>query len=101
MIIFFTKIDVYTKQMYQSLNSISAQTIAKYLVQWFSRHSNIQFLKIIAQGSHFVSKLLHALAKVLEIKLEHSTVKHTQTIGVVVRSHEPLTRFLKIYENQL
>ena len=94
--------DVFTKYMFaQPLTSISAETVAKYLVQWFMRRSYIPLLIVTDQGSHFVSKLLHELPNVLEIKLEHATVKHAQTIGVVERSHGPLKRYLRIYENQL
>ena len=97
-----TGIDVFKKYMFaQPLTSISAKTVAKYLVQWFMRHSYIPLLIITDQGSQFVLKLLHELANVLEIKLEHATVKHAQTIGAVERSHGPLKRYLRIYEDPL
>ena len=60
----------------QPLTSISAETVAKFLVQWFMRHSYIPISIVTDQGSQFVSKLLHELANILEIKLEHTTVKH-------------------------
>ena len=97
-----TGMDVFTKYMFaQSLTSISAETVAKYLVQWFMRHYYIPFLVVTDQGSQFVSKLLHELANILEIKLEQARVKHAQTIAVIERSHGPLKRYLRIYENQL
>ena len=97
-----TGMDVFTKYMFaQPLTSISAETVAKYLVQWFMRHYYTSFLIVTDQGSQFVSKLLHELANILEIKLEQARVKHAQTIAVVERSHGPLMRYFRIYENQL
>ena len=97
-----TGMDVFTKYMFaQPLTSIKAETVSKFLVQWFMRHSYIPLPIVTNQGSQFVSKLLHELANILEIKLEHATVKHAQTIGVVEQSHGLLKRYLRIYENQL
>ena len=97
-----TGMELFTKYVFaQPLTSISAETVAKFLIQWFMRHSYIPLLIVTDQGSQFVSKLLHELANILEIKLEHATVKHAQTIGVVERSHGPLKRYLRIYENKL
>ena len=71
-----TGMDVFTKYMFaQPLTSVSAETVAKYLVQWFMRHSYIQLLVVTDQRTQFVSKLLQELAEILEIKLEHATVK--------------------------
>ena len=45
--------------------------------------------------------MLEELSTLLEFKIEHATVKHAQTIGALERSHGPLKRYLRIYENQL
>ena len=45
--------------------------------------------------------MLKELSTLLEFRLEHATLKHTQTIGVVERSHGPLKPYLKMYENQI
>ena len=47
-------------------------------------------------GTSFVAKLLHELTNLLEIKLQHASLKHPQTIGVVERSHSALKRILKL-----
>ena len=86
-----TGVDIFSKYMCaQPLNSITAATVTKYLFQWFLRHCYIPLLIITDQGSQFTSQMLHELADLLEIKLEHATLKHAQTIGVVERSHGPL-----------
>ena len=47
-------------------------------------------------GTSFVSELLHELTKLLEIQLEHASLKHPQTVSVVERSHSALKRILKL-----
>ena len=37
------------------------------------------------QGTQITSKMLKGLSTLLEFQLEHATLKHAQTIGVVVR----------------
>ena len=97
-----TGMDVFTKYMFaQPLTSISAETVCKYLMQWFMRHSYIPTLILTDQGTQFTSKMLKELSTLLEFRLEHATFKLAQTIGVVERSHGPLKRYLKIYENQI
>ena len=46
-------------------------------------------------GTSF-AKLLHELTNLLEIKLQHASLKHPQSIGVVERSHSALKRILKL-----
>ena len=97
-----TGTDIFSKYMFaQTVNSISAATVTKFLFQWFLQHCYIPLLIITDQGSQFTSQILHELADLLEIKFEHATLKHALTIGVVERSPGPLKRYLSIYENQL
>ena len=97
-----TAMDVFSKYMFaQPITSPSAETVAKILMQCFLRHSNIPLGILTAKGSVFTSKLIQNLSEMLEFKLTHATVKHAQTIGLLERSHGPLKRYLKIYENQL
>ena len=49
----------------------------------------------------FTSQLLSELAKMLEIEINHPTLKHAETIGLLERSHGPPKRYLRIYENQV
>ena len=62
------------------------------------QHAYIPTTILTDQGSVFVSKLMQELTKLLEIELKHATVKHAQTIGLLVleRSHSSLKRVLKI-----
>ena len=97
-----TAMDVFSKYMFaQAVTSPSAEVIAKILMQWFLRHSYIPLAILTDRGSAFTSQLLSELAKMLEIRINLATLKHAQTIGLLERSHGPLKRYLRIYENQV
>ena len=46
-------------------------------------------------GSVITSKLIHELISLLHIQIGHASLKHSQTIGAVERSHGALKRILK------
>ena len=97
-----TVMDVFSKYMYaQPLTSTSAETVCKFVMQWFMRHSYIPLVILTDQGSQFTSRMLEELSTLLEIEIEHATVKHAQRIGALERSHGPLKQYLRIYEYQL
>ena len=51
-------------------------------------------------GTSFISELVHNLTKLLEIQLEHASLKHPQTVGFVERSHRAVKRILKLTTNE-
>ena len=90
-------IDVFSKYFFAiPLTSAHAGTIAKALVSIFFQHSYIPKTILSDFGTSFVAKLLHELTNLLEIKLQHASLKYPQTIGVVERSHSALKRILKL-----
>ena len=90
-----TAMDVFSKYLFaQAVMSPSAEVVAKTLMQWFMRHSYIPLG--ILKGCAFTSSLIRELAEMLQIQLNHATVKHAQTIGLLERSHGPLKRYPKI-----
>ena len=62
----------------------------------FFQHSYIPTKILSDLGTSFVAELIHELAKLIEIQLEHVSLKHPQTIGVVERSHATLKRLSKL-----
>ena len=60
------------------------------------RHGYLPKTILSDMGTTFVSDLMHELTKLLEIKLEHASLKHPQPVGVVERSHSALKRILKL-----
>ena len=96
-----TAIDVFTKYLFAvPLKNVRADTIARELTSIFFRHSYLPKIILSDLGTSFVSELLHELTKLLEIQLEHASLKHPQTVGVVESSHSALKRFLKLNTNE-
>ena len=92
-----TAIDVFTKCLFAvPLTNVRADTIARELTSIFFRHSYLPKTILSDLGTSFVSELLHELTKLLEVQLEHASLKHPQTVGVVERSHSALKRILKL-----
>ena len=52
------------------------------------------------EGSQFTSNLMKDVTDLLDIELQHATVKYPQTIGLLERAHANLKKTLKICENQ-
>ena len=96
-----TGIDVFSKYLFAApLTNASADTVARELTKIFFMHSYIP-KKIIADlGTTFTSELMHELTTLLEVQINHATLKHPQSIGLVERSHGPLKRILKLNTNE-
>ena len=96
-----TAIDVFTKYLFAVLlTNVRADTIARELTSIFFRHSYLPKTILSDLGTSFVSELMHELMKLLEIQLEHASLKHPQTVGVVERSHSALERIFKLNTNE-
>ena len=90
-------IDVFTKYLFAvPLTNGSADTVARELVKIFFQHSYLPETLLSDLGTTFTSSLMAELAGLLEVKLKHATLKQSETIGVVERSHDPLKRILKL-----
>ena len=96
-----TAIDVFTKYLLAVPSTIvRADTIARELTSIFFRTSYLPTTNLSDLGTSFVSELLHELTKLLEIQIEHASLKHPQTVGVVERSDSALKRILKLNTNE-
>ena len=92
-----TGIDVFTKYLFAvPLTNGRSETVARELTSIFFRHSYLPKTILSDLDTTFVSDLMHELTKLLEIKLEHASLKHPQTVGVVECSHSALKRILKL-----
>ena len=92
-----TAIDVFTKYLFAvPLTNVRAGTIASELTSLFFRHSYLPKTILSDLGTPFVSELLHALTKLLEIQLDHASLKHPQVVGGAERSHSALKRIVKL-----
>ena len=92
-----TAIDVFTKYLFAvPLTNVTADTIARELTSNFLRHCYLPKTIFSDLGTSFASDLLHELTKLLEIQLEHASLKHPQLVGIVERFHNALKRILKM-----
>ena len=92
-----TASDVFTEYLFAvPLTNVRADTIERELTSIFFRHSYLPKTILSDLGTSFVSELFHELTKVLEVQLEHASLKHPKTLGVVERSHSALKRILKL-----
>ena len=75
-------IDIFSKYLFAvPLTSAHEGTVAKALVSIFFQHSYIPTKILSDLGTSFVAELIHELSKVLEIQLEHASLKRPRTIG--------------------
>ena len=96
-----TGIDVFSKYLFAvPLTRITATVIATELTKIFFQHSYIPHTIISDLGTNLVAELMHELAKLLEIKIGHATLKHAESVGVVERAHGALKRILKLNTNE-
>ena len=70
-------IDVSSKYLFAvPLTSAHAGTVAKALVSMFFQHSYNPTKILSDLSTSFVAELIHELSKLLEIQLEHASLKH-------------------------
>ena len=77
-------IDVCTKNLFAvPLANVFADTVARQLVMVFLQHNYIPKTILSDLGTNFTSELMSELARLLELKLKHASLKQLQTIGAV------------------
>ena len=70
-------IDVFSINLFAvPLKSAHAGTVAKALLSLFFQHSYFPTKILSDLGTSFVAELFHELSKLLEIQLEHASLKH-------------------------
>ena len=92
-----TAMDVFSRYLfaYPTANQ-DAYTIAKVLINIMTMHAYLPTTLISEKGTAFMSHVIKEVAGVLGITLKHATTKHTQTIGLLERSHASIKQALKI-----
>lgn len=77
------------------ISSITAENVAKHLVDtWFSRYG-IPDTIITDQGTQFESSLFHTLSSTFGFKHSHTTSYHPQSNGMIERFHRSLKTSLR------
>ena len=96
-----TAVDVFSKYLFaMPLTNGRADNVARALTTIFFQHSYMPSKILSDLGTAVVSEIMHELTRMLEIRLEHASLKHPQTVDVVERSHSALKRILKLNTNE-
>ena len=94
-------IDVFSKYIFVApITSTHAGAIEKVLVPLFFQQSYIPTTILSDLGTSVDARLLHELTDLLEIMLQHASLKHPQTSGVIERSRSALKRFLILHTDE-
>ena len=95
-----TAVDVVSRYLFAvPLRRPDTQSIVKGLLSIFTRHAYVPKHILTDEGTAFTAELMTELAKSTDIDISHATIKHAQTIGMVVRSHANVNNILKISVN--
>ena len=73
-----------------------AKSVVKALMQIFTQHAYVPKTIITDKCTAFISSIMTEIMKTAGIKIDHATVKHAQTIGMLERSHQKLKQNLNL-----
>ena len=92
-----TALDVFSRYFFAYLTSSpDAKTIARVIMNTMTKDAFLPTTIISDTGSVFMSQIIKEMAAVLGITLQHTTTKHSETIGMLERTHASLKKTLKI-----
>ena len=92
-----TAMDVFSRYLFAYLTSSQdARTVAKVLIHIMTKHAYLPTTLISYEGTAFTSHVIKEVAGVLGITLKHAITMHSQTIGLLERSHASIKQSLKI-----
>ena len=92
-----TACDYFSRYLFAiPIHKPDTKSVVNALLQIFTRHAYVPKTIITDKGTAFTSSIMTELMKTAGIQIEHATVKHAQTIGMVERSHQKLKQILKI-----
>ena len=83
-----TAIDVFSKYLFAyPVTRITATAVSGVIMDILSKHTYLPTTVIMNLGTQFNAEVTLETAAVLGIELIHATMKHAQTIGLLVRTH--------------
>ena len=92
-----TACDVFTRYLFAvPLRTVDSQAIIKALTGIFTQHAYVPKRILTDKGSVFTSETFKDLTKSAGIIINHATLQHARTIGMIERSHKRLKEILKI-----
>ena len=92
-----TAMDVFSRYLFAyPTSNQDAKAVTKVINNIMTKHADLQTTLISDKGLAFTSHVIKEVACVLGITLKHATTKHSQTIGLLERSHASIKQALKI-----
>ena len=90
-------IDVFSRYLFAyPTQNATTKTIGRCIVDVMIRRAYLSTLILSYKGSQFRSEVVAEIMQILEIQISHATTKHTQTIGVLERTHASIKTARKI-----
>ena len=91
-----TAIDVFSRYLFAyPVTRITATAVSKVIMDILCKHTYLPATIITDLGTQFNAQITHEIAAILGIELEHATMKHAQTIGLLERTHASVKAHLK------
>ena len=92
-----TAVDVFSRYLFAiPIRKPDTHSVVRALMSIFTRHAYVPTTILTDKGSQFTAEVIEELTKKSGIIIEHATIKHAQTIGVIERNHQRLKQILKI-----
>ena len=73
-----------------------SENIARSIIDVMTRHCYLPTVILTDKGSQLRSEVINQIAQTLNIRISHASTKHTQTIGILERTHASLKTAIKI-----
>ena len=92
-----TTIDVFSRYLFAyPTQDMTAKTVARFIIDVMTRHCYLPTVILTDKGSQFRAEIVSQIAQTLDIRINHASTKHAQTIGILERTHCSLKTSLKI-----
>ena len=92
-----TMMDVFSRYLFAyPTQEMTAKTVARCIIDVMTRHCYLPTVILTDKGSQFRSEVVNQIAQTLEIRINHASTKHAQTIGILERTHASLKTSVKI-----
>ena len=92
-----TMMDVFSRYFFAyPTQDMTAKTVARCMIDVMTSHCYLPTVILTDKGSQFRSEVVNQIAQTLEIRINHASTKHAQTIGILERTHASLKTSLKI-----
>ena len=91
-----TMMDLFSRYLFAyPTQDMTAKTVARCIIDVMTRHCYLPTVKLTDKGSQFRSEVVNQVAQTLDIRINHASTEHAQTIGILEGTHASLKTSLK------